>query len=310
MESASRRITWLVLAFLVLTACFYTQKLRLDQKMLVAQEADFRLAETTYMPPNEMVRVISLGYTTVMADLVFMEANNYFATHLGHDRKYRWLDVYVDALIGYCRGQFGNKEMLAPDECEAGGHEWIDGVFPFNPRVFLWSSQVIKFAPQLEDSIIDRSVYYGKTGIHFCPDNWEIYYDLGFNLYFEYRDLPEARRQQYKRKALDYFSVAANLPNSRVDPNFIASSLWSKDETERALRQIYQTYYHATDRQRTEIRSRVRAYGHKEIAELFEQGETSWRSQMPYVPFTLFQAVGDEVTSRERPSPRLREEWQ
>jgi len=298
MESSSRRITWLVLAFLFLMACFYSQKLRLDLKMLVAQEADFRLAETTYMPPNEMVRVLSLGYTPVVADLVFMAANNYFATHLSHDRKYRWLDTYVDALIGYCLGQFGNKELLSPEECTGGGHEWVDGVFPFNPRVFLWASQVIKFAPMLTDSIIDRSVHYGKTGTHFCPDSWEIYYDVGFNLYFEYRDLPEVKKQQLKKKALDYFQVAANLPNSRVDPNFVASSLWSKDESERALRQIYQTYYHATDRQRTEIRSRVRSYGHKEIAELFERGEKEWRSQMPYIPFSLYQALGEEVTQR------------
>jgi len=289
MESAERRIALLLVSFSFLTACFCTQKLKLDQKFLEARDKDFRLAETTYMPPNEVARVAALGYEPFMADMTFMAANSYFATHLIHDRKYEWLDTYLDAMIGYCRDRFGRKLYQPPDECEGEeSNRWVSGLFPFNPRVYLWASQVIKFAPLLTDDIIDRSVYYGKTGIYFCPDSWELYFDVGFNLFFEYRDKSDEERQAMKREALDYFSVASVLPNSNIDPNFVAGTLWSKDETQRAFKQIYLTYYHASERQRTEIRSRARAYGNKELADLFEKEEERWLEQLPYIPRSLF----------------------
>ena len=292
MDSPERRIALLLLSFLFLMACFYTQDLKLEQKFLAAREADFRLAETTYMPPNEVARVLSLGYEPFMADVTFMAANSYFATHLIHDRKYVWLDTYIDAVIGYCRDRSGHRAYLPPNECEAdSSNRWVTGLFPFNPRVYLWASQVIKFAPLLTDDIIDRSVYYGKTGIHFCPDNWELYFDVGFNLFFEYRDVSREKRQRLKREALDYFAVAAVLPNSNVDPNFVAGTMWDKDETERAIKQIYLTYYHATPRQRAEIRSRARAYGNQELAGLFERDEERWQVEFPYIPQSLFHVL-------------------
>jgi len=279
-----------------------------------------------------------MGYAPFIADLVFMAANSYFATHLSFDRKYAWLHTYVDAIIGYCEGPGGEKVLLPPPSCETpcrtaadcpgnntcfrpveedlrgadregwclgdDSNHWVDGIFPFNPRVYLWASQVIKFAPLLTDGIIDRSVYYGRTGIHFCPDNWELYFDVGFNLYFEYRDKTPEEKQALRKEGLDYLSVASLLPNSSVDPNFVAGTLWSKEETERAMRQIYLTYYHATDRQRKEIRSRVRVYGQRELADLFEQDEKTWQEQFSFIPQSLFHLVAAPVV----PVPSLSSE--
>lgn len=315
MESSGKRVAFLVVSFIFLTAVFGTQQLRLDQKLTTAREVDLRRAETTYMPPNEVVRFLAMGYEAFAADMIFMAANNYFATHLSFDRKYTWLNTYVDAIIGYCRDRFDRKLPLSPDQCEPacegdadctqeGGYcdagicrgdldrHWVPGIFPFNPRVFQWASQVVKFAPLLTNEVIDRSVYYGLTGMHFCPDNWELYFDVGFNYYFEYRDKTPEEQRALRLKGLDYLSVASLLPNSSVDPNFVAGNLWDKDETERAIQQIYLTYYHASDRQRQEIRTRARAYGEKELADRFEDEETRWQEQFGYIPQPLFHVIG------------------
>lgn len=293
MQSARFRSTLLVIAFSFLMACFWAQNLKLDQRLLRAQYQDFRMAETIYLPPNEVLKVLAMGYEPLVADLVFMQANAYFANHLLYDRKYDWLDNYVGAITGYCRDRVGRRLDITPDQCnDSGSGDWIDGLFPFNPRVYLWASQVIKFAPLLTDTIIDKSIYYGSTGIHYCPDSWELYFDVGFNLYFEYRDKPDEVRAAQKREAMDYFSLAANLPGSDVDPNFVAGTLWNKDETERAIQQVYLTYYHATDRQRKEMRTRIRAYGEKQLADLFEGEEKSWQEDFPYVPQNLYHVLG------------------
>lgn len=293
MESAHIRVTLLIGSFAFLMACFCAQVLKLEQKFLEAREKDFRLAETIYMPPNEMARVISLGYEPFAADMVFMSANSYFTTHLIYDRRYQWLDTYLDAVIGYCRDERGMRQWLSPDQCEEAGNTWVKGMFPFNPRVFLWASQVIKFAPMLTDEIIDRSVYYGKTGIHFCPDDWKLYYDVGFNLYFEYREKSDEERQALRKEALEYFSLASLLPDSSVDPNFVAGVMFGKDESERAIRHVYQTYYHATDRQKKEIRSRVKVYGQQELADLLEDEERRWKEQYRYIPQGLYHVISD-----------------
>ena len=326
MESSGKRVALLLVSFCFMVAAFGTQKLRLDQKLTKARDVDLRAAETTYMPPNEVVRFFSMGYESFTSDMVFMAANNYFATHLSFDRKYEWLDTYVDAIIGYCRDRFGRKLLLPPDKCEppcknaadcleegavcdAGicqtelASHWVKGIFPFNPRVFLWAAQVIKFAPQLSNEIIDRAIYYGLTGIYFCPDNWELYFDVGFNLYFEYRDKTPDELLALRLEGLDYFSVASVLPNSSVDPNFVAGNLWDKEETERAIQQIYLTYYHASDRQRKEIRTRARAYGEKELADRFENEDKRWQDQFGYIPQPLFHVVGSMV-----PVERAKEE--
>jgi hypothetical protein len=302
MESPRKRLALVIGAFVFLMAAFGTQVLRLDIQFLEARDVDLRKAETTYMPPNEMVRVLSLGYEPLVSDFVFMSANNYFAGHLSFDRQYQWLHTYVDAIIGYCRGPDSTKLMLPPDECIAvDENNWIAGVFPFNPRVYLWASQVIKFSPLLTDDIIDRSIYYGKTGIHFCPDIWELYFDVGFNLYFEYRSKSPAEKKQLAEQGLDYLSIAALLPGSAVDPNFVSGTLWNKEENERAIQHLYLTYYHATDRQRKELRTRARFYGKQELADLFEASENRWKEQFRYLPANLFHVLG----SLSKPAPQI-----
>jgi len=322
MESSGRRVALLLLSFCFMLAAFGTQKLRLDQKLTKARDTDLRAAETTYMPPNEVVRFLSMGYEAFASDMAFMAANNYFATHLSFDRKYEWLDTYVDSIIGYCRDRFGRKLLLPPDECEplceddtecveedsvcdAGicqnemARHWVDGIFPFNPRVYKWASQVVKFAPLLTNEIVDRSIYYGLTGIYFCPDNWELYRDIGFNLYFEYRDKTPEELVALRKEGIKYYRLASMLPHSSVDPNFVAGKLWEAEQKEQAVEQVYRTYYSATKRQREEIRTRVWAYGEKDLADRFENEELRWQEQFGYIPQPLFHVVGS-LTEVER----------
>ena len=291
MQSRETRISLLIVSFIILMVCFLSQKIRLDQKFLAAQNKDFRIADAVFLPPNQVLSAMTLGYDAFAADLIFMEANSYFMNHLTHDRQYKWLDNYLAALMGYCSDEGGHRWRLPPEDCQGQGFAWLDGVFPFNPRVYLWASQVVKFGHSLTDEVVDLSVYYGKTGIYYCPDAWELYLDVGFNLYFEYKS--RENQEVRKREALDsYFAVAASLPGSQVDPNFLATMYWNRGEAELAIRQTYLTYYKATQRQRAELRTRLQGFDREDLAQQYEAEEQAWKSCFPYVPDPLLHTLG------------------
>ncbi len=299
MHSWEKRVALLIVSFLFLMAAFYSQQVRLDLKMDEARRWDYRLAETTYLPPNEVLQVLSLGYKAFLADMIFMQANNHFATHLSFDRKYVWLDNYVGAIIGYCRNSKGVRVPIPPELCDGSdGTEWVDGLFPFNPRVYLWASQVVKYAQLITDDIVDKSIYFGKTGIHYCPDSWELYYDVGFNLFFEYRGLDEETKQLKKKEALDYFSLATTLPNSRVGTHFATGTMWTRGSKEQALKQFYSTYYHSSEQDRSEMRNLARTYGHSRLADTLEAEEKSWKEDFPYISIHLYQLLGPRLDSK------------
>ena len=65
------------------------------------------------------------------------------------------------------------------------------------------------------------------------------------------------------------------------------------------MEQVYRTYYSATKRQREEIRTRVWAYGEKDLADRFENEELRWQEQFGYIPQPLFHVVGS-LTEVER----------
>ncbi|MEZ4266378.1 MAG: hypothetical protein R3F39_08365 [Myxococcota bacterium] len=146
------------------------------------------------MPPPIALEARLLGRPAFVADMVFIRANFYFIGHLFTDRIFKWLDLYVETI-------------LALDET--------------NPRVYEWASQAVKYGHHLHETL-ERSNYYAEQGIERFPDTWRLYFDIGSNYYLEWKVDSPAERDQMRKKALPYFSIAASLPgSSSLDPNFV-----------------------------------------------------------------------------------------
>lgn len=287
------RLTVLVVSFLLVMALLLIRQVHVDHQLLSPWVNDHRIAETIYVPPNESLQVMVMGFHPFVSDMLFMEANNYFATHLSLDRQYRWLDSYLASIVGYCRDRQGLQQFHSPEECsEESGETWVDGLFPFNPRVYLWASQVVKYGGFLTNEVVDKAVYYGRTGIHFCPDSWELYSDVGFNLFFEYRDLDDETLENLKRQAMDYFTLAATLPNSKENTAFALSLLWNREDAATALRNVYMTYYHSNTEQRRLLRGRLETQGYADLAHRLEKEEERRDRDFPYYPLELMNLLG------------------
>jgi hypothetical protein len=293
MPDRRTRITALVVTFLAVMAFLTIRVIHLEHKLHSPWLTDPRIAETTHLLPNEAMKVLALGFEPFVSDMVFMEANNYFTTHLGLDRTYAWLDRYLAVIVGYCRGPDGSQVFLPPLQCqEALEHHWVEGLFPFNPRVYLWASQAMKYEKKITNKAIDKAVYYGRTGIHFCPDSWELYSDVGFNLFFEYRDLDRDTSENLKREALSYFSKASTLPNSKESTFFALTILWNREDHAAALRQFYLSYYHSKPEDRENLRKKLRSQGFAELHDVLEAEEKELQEQFPYYPPELLNFLG------------------
>jgi hypothetical protein len=295
LESRYNRIALLVGSFLVLMAIFGTQALRLEIRLDRKLSQDYRLAETSFMPPNQVLRFASIGYEPFMADMVFINAQQYFFNHLVSDRKFGWLSVYTDAMVGYCRTADDERLEVPPSECTGETRGWVKGLFPFNPKFYTWSTEIVKFVPRLTMDIVDKAIYFGRTGIEFCPDSWEIYFELGFNQFFEHHGITMEERIERSNRGLEYINIASKLPGARVNPNFVVGHLWNRADSSAALETVYRTYYHATERERAEVRDRLAARDMEELAALFAAEEARWKRRYPFVTLSLFHQIDDHL---------------
>jgi len=266
--TAARRMTLVGCLVVLLVGAFYTQWYRIEAKYQKAHAGALGRAETFYIPPYVVLRLASLGYETTMADLMFIRGHAYALSHLFTDRIFTWLDDYIGAVI-----------YLDPD----------------NPRIYHWASQMAKYGQLITNESIDRSNAYARRGIERFPNDWRLYLDVGFNLYFEYKYDTEEEMARSRDEALEYFAIAASLPNSQLDPNFLTELYMRRNDTKMALFQAYQAYHEASAEERHFLRWRIAQLESEEAAQALKDEEDAWKRSFSFVPFGMFQIIGEPL---------------
>ena len=277
----ARRVRALT-AFLVFTvAVIGSRTSRLDLRYASTEMERAEVVETSFLPPPFILKTVALGYNSFVADMLFMRANMYFVSHLFRDRIFTWLDLYLESILA-----------LDPD----------------NPTLYAWASQTVKFGQSITNAHLERSNRYSQLGIERYPDNWRFYFDIGFNYHHEWRTEDPEERQAMRDKALPYFSLAAALPDSKMDPNFLTELHLQRNDVEMALLNAYQRYWQANDREKEELRRRIARFESEAAANRLADTETVWKNTYPYLPLGLFELVGAradaEATQRQAPAPR------
>lgn len=116
--------------------------------------------EAPWLPPAGAVRVMSLGYHTLAADLFWFRTVQYFGEHIQTDRRYPHLYRLVDLTTSL------DPHFL--DAYQLGG-------------LFLAIGQAFPEA---------IAIY--RKGIEHNPDRWELPYDLGRMYFLDLGDIPAA----------------------------------------------------------------------------------------------------------------------
>ena len=264
----ARRIGLVVLVGLLGISALWTQIERVELKyQRAAAQRTMAPMEVHMLPPNEVLPWFSLGNRHFSADLLFVRTYMYFLEHLFSDRIYGWFDRYVDAIT------------------------YLD---PLNETIYLWSARMVKLGQVIDDEALPQANDYAKKGLKYFPDDWRLYLELGFNLYFEAYPADPVERRRVREEATRYFSIAASLPGAQIDPNFITELHMRQNAYDLALLYAYQLYFDASERERKSLRGRISLVEQRAVERL-ETLEEQWKGFFPYVPLRLTPLLGDPI---------------
>ncbi|HEX3695986.1 MAG TPA: hypothetical protein VH374_11405 [Polyangia bacterium] len=224
-------------------------------------------ADTLYLPGANSLRLASLGHTALAADLVAARANVYFGTQLATKGEQRWLERYLTTAIDldprfhslYRRG----AAMLV-----------------YNGKTFSVDATLAA------NRILAR-------GTREFPDDWEIWFQLGFNQFF---DLPSLAGENDPRvpdwrqggvEALRRATLFDGVPPWL--PNLVAQMLTQRGGTALAIKHLEQTYAVTSNEEtREEIRRKLRTLRADTAADELARGAAELRDLVsngyPYAP--------------------------
>ena len=239
----------------------------------ILNRRDMEMAETLYLPGKTVLRLGAMGWNSFFADLLFIRARSYFLSHFFYDRHFPWLDAYFNA---------------------------IKALDPTNIRLYLWAATVLKLAQYMDNRIILKANRFLQEGLKYFPNDPRLYKELGFNLYFEYHAKDPVDRELMRIRAREYFTKAASLPGSHIDPNFVSQLYSEKMDDRLALYYALSKYFDASTYQKRQLLYRIsRLKG--DMAVNLKRFETRWKQVMPFVDANLFAILNDKL----RPSLRL-----
>jgi tetratricopeptide (TPR) repeat protein len=246
----SNRITWG--ASVVLILCLVTSGFALHHLDHMRKGAT--LQEVLYIPSPKVVKRLSLGYDGLLADVYWTRAVQYFGSkHFLGSQHYELLAPLLDITtaldphltVAY---EFG-ANFLAPRPPNGAG------------------------MPQQAIQLVDY-------GIHNNPNEWKLYYNLGFIYYTELKDYP---------KAADAFARGSKVPDAHPFLRVMAAQMAQHAGELQMARMMWTTAYQSTqDRNiRANALSHLRALQVDEDVTNLEKLVSIYRERTSHLPLSF-----------------------
>jgi hypothetical protein len=265
----------IILCFCLAAAA--TRWLRLDAF------ADHQRAEhyedVYYLPPAHWLPVMSLGYTSALADLLWCRTLVYFGEEIGVRGSVRHLFNYTDAVLA-----------LDPDFRAA----------------YRWASTGILYRPvaaTLEEGL--QGAEYLRRAVARWPNDGELRWEFGSYLRFELAPMlkkdPSAKDRVLAESATHLHVAAlkgAGPPWLALNNSTLLNRLGQKEQAIHQLEEVYATVN--DDETRTAIRERIASLRSETYAAALgvaiEQFDRERATNFPYMEEDLFLLVGLKVS--------------
>jgi len=237
-------------------------------------------ADTFYLPPSKIVKLASLGHSELAADLIHARANVYFGTQLHARLPTKWLAQYLHAAID------------------------LDPQFR---RLYLAGAAMLIYNGQriVPDMILAANTVL-ERGRQAFPFDWEIPFQLGFNLLYE---LPsdatpdDSRIPGWRQQGVEILRQAALYEGvPYFIPSLVGHMLTKEGSKDLGVRHLEQAYAVATSEEaRTQIRYRLAELRGQQVAEDLAKRQREFQSlvdgRYPDFPEAFSLIVGPRITS-------------
>ncbi|HWZ44231.1 MAG TPA: hypothetical protein VNW97_12195 [Candidatus Saccharimonadales bacterium] len=164
------------------------------------------LEEVLYISSSKSLKRMSLGYQGLLADIYWTRAVQYFgAKHIVEDMRYDLLYPLLDI---------------------------TSDLDPHLVVTYTYGSFFLSQAPPKGAGEPDRAVELLEKGIRYNPNDWHLYFNLGFVHYMDRKDLKAAyqafARGSERPDAHPFLKVMAASLAQKVDDVSIATQLWNQ----------------------------------------------------------------------------------
>ena len=245
-------------------------------------------ADTFYLPPSRILKLASLGHNELAADLIHSRANVYFGTQLHARLPTKWLAQYLHAAID------------------------LDPLFR---RLYLAGSAMLIYNGQriVPDMVLAANSVL-ERGRQAFPFDWEIPFQLGFNLLYELPiDAPpdDPRIPGWRQQGVEVLRQAALYEGVPFFiPNLVARMLTKQGSQDLAVRHLEQAYAVATSEvARTQIRSKLAQLRGIQVAEDLAEKQREFQSMVNgrYLDFSeaFSLVIGPRITSNSIVAARV-----
>jgi len=223
--------------------------------------------DTLALPSAGTLRVASLGHTEAAADLVAARTYVYFGAQVAAHGENRWLERYLTTAL----------------ELDPSFHS----LYRRGATMLVYTGQSFSVDALLAaDRILTR-------GAHAFPSDWEIWFQLGFNLLFELPPLAgedDPRVPVWRERGVEALRQATLLDGVPPWlPNLAAQMLTKQGGRELALRHLEQTYAVTSDEAtREQIRRKLASLRDTTVASALERDAAALQKlvedRYPYAP--------------------------
>jgi tetratricopeptide (TPR) repeat protein len=261
MTASRRRIT--ITASVLLLACMLASVLllsRMDQMRTTAT-----LDEVLYITSQKMLKRLSLGYEGLMADIYWTRAVQYF----GRKR------------AGYAN----HYDLLAPLL------ELTTALDPHLLVAYQFGGNFLAPAPPNGAGMPEKAIHLMEYGIRNNPDDWHLYYQLGFIYYLDKKDYASAETA---------FERGTRVPNTHPFLKVLAAQMAQHAGELQTARMLWVTTYQtAQEKQiRANAVAHLRALQVDEDVTTLQDAVTRYGQKTGHLPPSIAAMVASGLLAR------------
>ena len=223
MYDALKKVTWFSAWFACLGLMLLSLHRLEAQRTFIPQNMD-----SFYLPSERVLKVTSLGYRHMLADLMWVKTLMYFGAELNGPRRQTWLAAHA-------------WRVIALDPTFELAYQWAGAAMLYGGRI-------------IDNETVRASNEFYRAALRRFPTNWKYPAALAFNLVYELKAATPEEAERNRAEAIELFRAASRMagapPYLRV---FTITQLTKAGMNQLAAEYVREAYAAAQDEKERQL---------------------------------------------------------